>query len=88
MSLHTDPPALAELIGIVGFCLYACTYGMLTLRAVSGHSVAYLSLNLVAASCVLVGLTASFNLASAMIQIFWITMSLIGIVLNSKQASD
>lgn len=88
MSFYTDPTALAELIGIVGFCLYVCNYGMLTLRAISGHSFAYLALNLVAASCVLVGLTASFNLASAMIQIFWITMSLIGLALNSKRGRD
>jgi len=79
--------ALAEGVGIVGFCLYVITYGLLAVRLLAGHSFAYLALNLLAASCVLISLTVSFNLASALTQIFWITVSLIGITLNARRGA-
>ena len=80
---HTT--ALAELIGIAGFGLYVLTYGMLTFRIVAGHSAIYFALNLSAASCVLIGLSSSFNLASAMIQIFWISMSLVELMMHFRR---
>lgn len=82
MQFPPHTPALAELIGIGGFCLYVTTYSLLTLRFISGNSVIYFCMNLTAASCVLTGLTVSFNLAAALIQVFWITMSLIGIAMR------
>ena len=87
MNNITQITALAEGIGIVGFCLYVITYGMLAVRMLTGHSFAYLGLNLLAASCVLISLTVSFNLASALTQIFWITVSLIGITLNARRGA-
>lgn len=85
MYFFSNSPALAEMIGVVGFCLYVLTYGLLTVRLLCGHSFTYLGLNLLAATCVLISLTVSFNLASALIQIFWITMSLLGIALNARR---
>jgi phage shock protein PspC (stress-responsive transcriptional regulator) len=32
----------------------------------------------------LIGLTASFNLASALIQIFWVVMSVVGLTLRIR----
>lgn len=86
MQFLTRTPALAELIGIAGFGLYVLTYGLLTFRILNGQSVSYFTMNLAAATCVLIGLSSSFNLASAMIQIFWISMSLIGIMLHLRRA--
>ncbi|MFK7836639.1 MAG: hypothetical protein AB8B60_10495 [Sulfitobacter sp.] len=82
MTPFALPLDLAELIGVLGFVLYVSAYSMLTLRVLSTKSVSYFILNLTAASCVLIGLTASFNLASALIQLFWVVMSLIGITLH------
>ena len=87
MPFLNHTPALAELIGVGGFCLYVLTYALLTFRVVTAPSLTYFCMNLTAASCVLIGLTASFNLASAMIQIFWISMSLIGITLQLMRAT-
>jgi phage shock protein PspC (stress-responsive transcriptional regulator) len=42
-------------------------------------------MSLTAATCVLIGLSASFNLAAAMIQIFWMTISVIGIALHLRR---
>lgn len=82
MEFSNTIPALAELTGVLGFGLYVLTYALLTLRYICGHSVVYFTMNLAAAVCVLIGLSVSFNLASAMIQIFWISMSLIGITMQ------
>lgn len=71
-----------EIIGVFGFVMYVTTYSCLTFGAVRGDSVQYFCMNLLAASMVMIGLMASFNLASAMIQGFWITMSIIGIALR------
>lgn len=68
-----------ELIGILGFGIYAVTYFLLTLGRIDSGDVRYYLLNLCAACCVMIGLTAHFNLASAMIQSFWIAMSLVGV---------
>jgi len=75
-------PDYFELIGIAGFALYVINYSLLTLRFMSGQSLSYFVLNLLAAAFVLVGLTVSFNLASAMIQLFWVVMSTLGIALR------
>ncbi|WP_299028480.1 hypothetical protein [uncultured Sulfitobacter sp.] len=87
MYLSGNLLPVAEMVGVAGFGLYVLTYAMLTFRFVSGNSVAYFGLNLMAAVCVLIGLIASFNLASAMIQIFWITMSTIGITLQLTRST-
>ena len=82
MSFVLFPHATAEIIGITGFALYVTTYTLLTLRIISGNSVKYFCMNLCSSSFVLIGLTSSFNLASALIQTFWISMSLIGIAIR------
>ncbi len=82
MQFFNQVPALAEAIGLAGFCIYVLTYSLLTLRVVKAPSIPYFCMNLTASSCVLVGLSASFNLAAAMIQVFWITISLVGIALH------
>ncbi|WP_299546907.1 hypothetical protein [uncultured Tateyamaria sp.] len=73
-----------EVIGILGFALYVTNYSLLTTRCLSSDCLAYFSINLVAASCVLLGLVASFNLASALLQIFWVAMSIIGIFVRLR----
>ncbi len=57
-------------------------YAMLTFRKLSGDHIIYYIINFSAASLVLIGLTASFNLAAALVQGFWILMSTIGITLR------
>jgi len=48
-------------------------------QILSNRDTLYFMMNLAAASCVLLGLSVDFNLASALIQIFWVVMSLVGI---------
>lgn len=80
------PPALLEAIGVIGFGLYVLNYTMLTMHHLTSHSKTYFVINIVAASCVLIGLTHSFNLASALIQGFWIVISFTAIFVRLRPA--
>lgn len=75
-------PMVLEVIGISGFVLYVLNYLLLTFRILDAKHVAYFVLNLLAATFVLIGLIGSFNLASAMIQLFWIGISVVAIALR------
>lgn len=79
--------SLFEVAGVFGFMLYVFNYAMLTLRRLTSDDISFFAINLSAAGLVLLGLTASFNLAAAMIQIFWIAMSVIGICLRMSRRS-
>lgn len=75
-------PMFFEIVGVSGFILYVLNYTLLTFRVLDANQAAYFVINLLASSFVLIGLTASFNLASAMIQVFWIVISLIAITIR------
>ena len=74
-----------EIAGVFGFCLYVFNYAMLTLRRFTSDDIIFFVINFSAASLVLIGLTVSFNLAAALIQGFWIIMSVIGISLRMSR---
>lgn len=73
--IEVPNPALLDVIGVAGFGLYVINYTLLTFHKLHSHDALYFGINLVAASCVLAGLLVSFNLASAMIQLFWVFIS-------------
>ena len=66
-------------IGHLGVVFYVGSYAALQSGLIRGASYSYAFLNLIAASLVLISLTNAFNAASALIQVFWIAISLIGI---------
>ena len=72
-------PEILEFAGLVGVVFYISSYAMLQAGFVRGSGYAYAVLNLLAASLVLISLFASFNQSSAIIQIFWIVISVLGI---------
>lgn len=71
-----------DAIGIAGFGLYVLNYTLLTFQRVKSESIIYFVINGTAACLVLVGLTSAFNLAAAMIQIFFICISCVAIVIR------
>ncbi len=73
---------LADGLGVLGFGLYVLNYTALTNRWLSCESPAFFGINLSAAVLVLIGLSVNFNLASAMIQVFWIILSSWAIILR------
>ena len=71
---------LHELIGFAGVVLYLGSYFLLQTGIIRSASYAYCFSNMTAASLVMISLTHDFNLASALIQIFWIAISAMGLI--------
>lgn len=69
----------AELLGLAGAALYAGGYLLAAYDRLPSQSPLYYLTKLVAAGLVLFSLTESFNLAAAVIQVFFVVISLIGI---------
>lgn len=65
--------------GLAGLVVYLGSYSLLQMGVLCGNGYAYATLNLCAASLVLLSLTVAFNLSSAIIQISWILISIFGI---------
>ena len=82
ISLFSIPADLCRIIGVMGFLTYVLNYAALGLRFVTGDSSLYFAGNTLAATLVLISLSADFNLASAMIQVFWIGIGLFAIALR------
>jgi hypothetical protein len=82
MSTYFFDLTIFEIAGVFGFGLYVMNYAMLTFRRLTSDCIIFYVINFSAASLVLLGLTASFNLAAALIQGFWIVMSVIAISLR------
>ena len=66
-----------DVIGVAGFALYVFNYAALTLKVLDPEKITYFLLNGAAAAFVLLGLIGAFNLASALIQVFWIGISIV-----------
>ena len=73
-----------DIIGVAGFALYVFNYAALTLKFLNPDNIAYFLLNAAAAGFVLLGLVGAFNLASALIQIFWIGISVVAIFIRLR----
>lgn len=71
---------ILEIIGIAGFVFYMLSYGLLQLGKISGQGYTYTVLNMLAATFVLISLLHQFNLASVLIQISWIAISIVGLL--------
>jgi hypothetical protein len=63
----------------LGVAFYVGSYAALQSGLIRGSSYTYAILNLIAATLVLISLTHAFNAASAIIQVFWILVSIVGI---------
>jgi hypothetical protein len=68
-----------EISGLLGVALYVGNYGTLQLGLMDGNSMRYTIQSGSAASLVLISLLQDWNMASALIQIMWIGISIVGI---------
>ena len=71
---------LANIVGMMGTALVVGTYFLLQLSKLDAKSLAYNLWNLVGAALLLLSLLVHFNLASFVIELFWIAASLVGLV--------
>ncbi|GAB4121214.1 MAG: hypothetical protein Tsb0027_17240 [Wenzhouxiangellaceae bacterium] len=69
-----------DVVGLAGVIMLLGTYFALQIDRIDSQSLAYSLLNGISAVLILVSLLYTFNWASFIIEIFWISISLIGIV--------
>jgi len=66
-------------LGILGAALYVVSYLRVVMNGAAADRLSYFAVNLAAASLVLVSLSQAFNLGAAVIQVFFVVMSIFGI---------
>ena len=70
---------IENIIGILGVLLILAAYALLNLGKLLPTNLVYLLLNASGSSCILISLMFSWNLSSVVMQIAWISISLIGV---------
>ena len=78
---------LANIIGMIGTFMIVGAYFLLQLDKVDAKGLVYNLVNLFGALLVLISLLVHFNLASFIIELFWILASLVGIYQFYKRRS-
>lgn len=74
-----DTLTLPDVIGLIGVLIILITYGALTLEKMDPKGWRYSAGNGVGAVLILISLYYSFNLASFVIEIAWLAISLFGL---------
>lgn len=78
---------LHDLLGNLGVLLIIGSYFWLQVGRISGQSKAYSIVNAIGAALVLVSLYFDFNLSAALIEGFWLIISLMGLVLGMRKGA-
>ena len=79
---------LANIIGMLGTALVVGAYLALQMDKLDAKGLAYNLYNLLGAILLLISLLVHFNLASFIIELFWIAASLVGLYKYLKRKSD
>lgn len=75
----------ANYIGLVGVVIILVAYFMLQIERISAHGVRYSLVNLIGSLLILVSLIYHFNLASFVIEIAWLCISIYGLHRSLKK---
>jgi len=78
--------SLMQIFGLAGFATYIGGFTAIQFGILDGNSRLYSLISIMAAAFVLASLMEHFNLASALIQVSWITIGLCGIVWKTYSA--
>jgi predicted membrane protein len=73
------PTWISDTIGMLGTFMVVLAYYLLQLERTNPRGLSYNLINLLGATFLLISLCFSFNLASFVIEVFWIGASLIGL---------
>lgn len=69
-----------DFLGNVGVFFIIISYLLLQLNKIESSNIFYSLMNLVGASLVIISLFENFNMSAFVIEIFWVGISIIGIV--------
>ncbi|MHA1550221.1 MAG: CBU_0592 family membrane protein [Alphaproteobacteria bacterium] len=75
---------MSDYIGLFGVFLVVSTYLFMQIGRLDSKSKYFDLLNLVGSGCILFSLFFAFNLPSAVIQILWIIISVVGLIKDRK----
>ncbi|MDN4641656.1 hypothetical protein QCD70_15495 [Agreia sp. PsM10] len=78
-------PEIANIVGIVGVSIVVVTYFLLQISVLKVSDLSYSSLNATASVLVLFSLAFHWNLSSAIIEIFWLAISIYGCIAWLRQ---
>lgn len=67
-------------LGMMGCACYVISYFLVQFELIDGNDYAYVLMNLLASVLMLLSLTQAFNLGSAVLQIMWIVISVVGVI--------
>jgi hypothetical protein len=76
-----------DLVGNVGVFLIVGSYFWMQIGRISGQSRVYSLVNAAGAAFILVSLYFDFNLSAAVIEVFWLAISLMGAVLGLRKSA-
>lgn len=79
---------LANIVGMIGMGMVVCAYIFLQLEKLDPKGLSYNLINLVGALLLLLSLTIHVNLASIVIELFWIAASIFGVVQYYRRRSN
>ncbi|WP_146346439.1 CBU_0592 family membrane protein [Phaeobacter marinintestinus] len=79
-----DLEVFCRTLGLIGFAIYVLAFISLSFGRLTSTRPLYFVMVLVASSCVLASLWADFNLSAALIQSFYIVVSLGAIAVRSR----
>lgn len=71
---------LLDAVGLIGAALLMVAYLLLQVNKLQSTGLAYSLLNAIGALLIVFSLLANFNLAAFLIEVFWVLISLIGII--------
>ncbi|MCW8925177.1 MAG: hypothetical protein OQJ84_02890 [Xanthomonadales bacterium] len=74
-----------DLVGNLGVFLIVGSYFWMQLGRISGQSLVYSLVNAAGAAFILVSLYFNFNLSAAVIELFWLAISLMGAMLALRR---
>ena len=69
-----------ECVGLIGTAMIIGTYLALQMRRISSTGLSYSLLNTVGAALLVVSLLFAFNLSALIVEVFWVLISIAGIV--------
>jgi hypothetical protein len=71
---------LLDVVGLFGAALLMVAYLLLQINKLQSNGLAYSLLNAIGALLIVFSLLVNFNLAAFLIEVFWVLISLIGII--------
>ena len=77
---------VTDLIGTFGVGIIVITYLLLQLGKISADELGYSLLNIIGSALIIVSLFTHWNLASFLIEFFWILISFVGVYRFFKKA--